>query len=255
MKKMITVLLCLGMMTGMVSGFTSCSVITEAVEDANGGDVTKVGVRDAYEITANAEYDPSQTVCCHIPAVDIPMVNTFEVNTEIYNTFYPMLPAIGETWSDKDIDGLHYACGRNEDVLSVLVELDLQSDDASKYYVYNISISSGSQISDSEVLAAYGMTREEFDQKVAETYRHILNTSEWIKSYAEQEGQDALDSLIGESTDAANLAKAVPFVNEDGQLCFAGGYCVPAASGYTHMTALLESGEQLPKLVCREHQK
>ena len=260
MKKFISAIVCVGLLLGM----TGCDFSDNAIKDPDSSGIEDEGimigdgeamvfVRDAYVVSAKAEYDPSTTVCCHIPTVDIPLVNTIEIDSEIYNTFYPMTPTLGETWNEKDIDGIHYICGRKEDVLSILVEIDLLSDDASEFFVYNISIKSGEKVDDDAVLGIYGLSRKDFEQKVADTYEHEINTQEWIKDYAEEAGQGATEALIRDSLSSENLSLATPFINDKGELCFEGGYYVPAASGYTRVIYNLDSGEQLPRLTCAEH--
>lgn len=133
-------------------------------------------------INVRAEGFPEEkyTYYFHIPRVNLDVPGIEKVNKKIYDDLYygvmmESVYAMAEPFMDK----MAYTYCEKGDILSILVcvydRFSIEYSDDHQYWVYNISKTTGTFVSDAEVLAKFGMSDEEYSTLV----RSILEEKAW----------------------------------------------------------------------------
>lgn len=197
-------------------------------------------VTDAY---AEVVYsDDGDMFCYHIPQFNLPNGLAKKVNQKIYNDchtvltrdVYPNMQEYG--WPDSD--GIRYAWGYRGDLACVLVE-NLGMYDLSDFYIYTVSLSTGSEVSADDLLAAFGMDRESFHDLASERLK--LYWDEFI-AYHEANGNSSLvddpflQDRINRTLSYENIRNTVPYINAKGGLSFVAEiYSMAGGDSYMHL--------------------
>jgi len=188
-----------------VSPFNPDSVI---VSDANVS-------FDTYDMFGNGSN--VEIICYHTPQIQIDDVNTDAVNQKMYEEI---------ATNSNYYHGIHYTYGIHGSIISIFVEKDDWDGHNFDFNIYNISGLTGELVTDDELLSAYGMTREEFDNLVLQKYQQGVKDgfrNNWL-------GVNA-DGISDETVSSANIHAARPFTNSNGNLSFLGEVYVFGGDG------------------------
>ena len=186
--------------------------------------------------------------CYHIPAVDLPDVNAGEMNQKLYDTYETLLQEVvfGKPREELFLLGLCYEIGRKDDVVSVTV-LHVRDCDLNDYGVYHFSATTGKELTDDAVFAAFGMTPEQGRM----TVRNAME-AHWDRMGEVETKEDLFYLEQKEETLADSNINAVrPLIAENGELQFVGEfYSLAGADSY--MYRFNQKGE-LIQMTCTEH--
>lgn len=197
-------------------------------------------VTDAYTYQAGTDGFGGEY---HIPQVNLPGPGAAALNAaiwdELYNGYmYDVLNA-AETMGWSGIAGIRYDWAVSGDVLSICADIAYDANDLHDYAVYNVSLSDGERISDRELFAAAGVTREQFNDllraAVGAAYDGFAGMPELGDFLAEQRDRSLSDDSI---------ARARPYLNADGALCAVGLFYPLAGAERYYQPFTLTSGGQ-----------
>lgn len=197
---------------------------------------------DANELPTDSHTEPDReytflvpveygVLCYHIPVVELPDVQASAINQQMYDTHYAHLE---EMVLGREIEPfmleMVYSVMQKGDIVSVMVQ-EACDTDYTQYYVYNFSASTGEQISDTELFAAFGMTELDGRKQIRDSL-----TQYWDNLY-EELGNGYFDSytyLQREKTIAAdNVDACRPFIDQNGNLRYVGSiYSLGGADSY-----------------------
>ena len=209
-------------------------------------------VTDAYRIEING-----QTYA--IPKINLEGNNFKRINSEINIIYSGDEHSQGIIGNVEDIRNgilprsscynIDYEWGLNGDIISICIEF--QFDGGSRnYQIYNISRTTGENVSREDILNYKGWTYEQYAEKV----KYALGSVYWDKYYdmltgnessawlGEGLAQNKLDNTISDN----NVSEAIPYLNENSELCVAGFvYSLAGADRYYHKVNL-ETFEMSP---------
>lgn len=172
----------------------------------------------------------------HVPQINWPGSGIQAVNDSLWQQLYEQqlvangtLAAVEQGYGS-GLLGISYRWAVNGDVLSLWVICDYDAD-YTTYLVYNVSLSAGRRITDSELLAAVGLSEEEY-LSLAQT----ALTAAFDASYGSFP-QDEFSLEQRQNTQAeANVRGARPFLSAGGELYVAGKvYSLAGAEAYFHL--------------------
>ena len=133
-------------------------------------------------INVRAEGFPEEeyTYYFHIPRVNLDLPGIEKVNEKIYDDlYYGVMMKSAYAMPEPYMDKMAYTYCEKEDILSILVcvydRFSAEYADDNQYWVYNISKTTGTFVSDAEVFERFGMTDEEYGTLV----RRILEEKTW----------------------------------------------------------------------------
>lgn len=233
-------------MKKLVSLFLAAALLLAAPTAALAADGADL-VTDAY----SAQFDFSGNVCdYHIPQINMSGAGVTALNAIIWRDIYDGCVAEIEYMARDSyyedywpgIMGVDYHWARNGDVLSIWVRLQGDTDN-DQYYVYNMSLSSGEQISNADLLQAAGVTREQFNDLLRTVLSDRLDQTRAYMSedYMEMMGKDALSDR--------NLGMAMPYLGMGGSLCTVAWVYTPAGAGRYLETLTLVPGDMESQLI------
>ncbi len=178
-------------------------------------------IRDYYDI---------EKISYQVPEINLSSKDVERINKEIKKNFSFVYdtPWIMEVDEEKiwafGSRGAWYEYSVNGDVLSLIVcnEGGLEPSDP-VYYVYNVSVSTGKELTKSDVLKAMGSSNKQY----TETLKAKL---EWYASnyYTEECDYKMNDEVVGFIKDTVsdeNINSCVPYINKDGSLCVVATMC------------------------------
>ncbi len=179
-----------------------------------------------------------------IPKINLDGNTVANINAEIWATLYDG-EVVGtlEWWNQEHYEGdayITYDWYVNNKILSLVIESH-RADYVtwSDYYVYNISISTGERISNSELISMAELSQDEY----FDTVRQALG-SEYFQGkehYIEYWGyDDFFRTQLEDTLSDENIQNCVPYFNENGQLCIIAVIYSLAGAGYYYHTINLE---------------
>ena len=187
-------------------------------------------MKEAYSTEFGGKY-------FHIPEINLKSQEVAAINEEIWKNLYDgVVVGVTEDWNQWHNTGsehITYNWYVNKNILSLVIESHPYDYAWRDYYVYNIDIRTGREISSSELLDVYEISPDAYN-KLAE---QVLGSKFWtdsswcINDQYIQYGQftEALRNTI--SSD--NIAKAIPYINGQGELCIiAKVYSLAGAGSY-----------------------
>jgi len=165
----------------------------------------------------------SHEVCCyHIPQIELPDQTADRINSEMYDSMYAFLEenecfGAGEPF----IGSLAYGWGVKDDIISIITAApDVWG--GTEFEVYNVSVTTGERLDDTKLFEKFGIGSDAFSECVktalGEKYDRIYEQAHasnkdnfsFMQMYRECRNKTIADS---------NVAAAVPFIGEDGELC------------------------------------
>lgn len=232
--------------------------LEEQEEAIINGTVTDVSVSDAYtDYRVITSTTPSTEVCYHIPRLDLPNQKADAINQEIYDELYALLDERVyqelEVMPDSEpsLNRMIYIWGQNKDVVSINVFTSPYYH-FPEYHIYNISLATGQRLSDEAFLKEMDLSLEDFQAKVKEIVAAYwqsqdITTNEYLT-------EELIQSVTDKTLAKENLAEAKPYLNQQGELCFAiKVYSLAGADYYWNLFNTV-TGKVEPEIVCEvEH--
>lgn len=178
-----------------------------------------------YDEETGGTRDEDMICDFRIPQILLEGEDVEQINDEIYDTVYPVVEMVEQDIQDYGFpytsQGASYRWSVSGDVLSLVVwtEASPEYGGISEHMVYNLSVSGGERLGDAELLEATGWAEE--------AYRNALTdalTEKFVslnQSAVEQLGMEhdfirqQLDLTLADD----NMDAAMPYLDEDGQLC------------------------------------
>ena len=159
----------------------------------------------------------------HIPVINIDSEDVSRINDEIYAWLFDDIQSSSDFYEKEgtvyELFHAGYETFVSDDILSLIVNKRFIGP-WNEYKVYNISISSGKQLNDEELLSAAGFTQEEY----LEQLKKQSELAYWTANYRQQDSSfdNAITSYESEkqkTLEEENLKEGMPYINQDGQLC------------------------------------
>ena len=164
-----------------------------------------------------------------IPKVEISGKDMSAVNKKIKNDIDK------KKWASK------YSYYKNDNIVSILVELNGHYDDDFERKVYNISVSTGKIMSDSEVVKLFGLTDKKFLAQVKKAYKKDkFGMYNWVtKSYpvSKKQANKILTKLRKKNLKRISYKYVDPYINSKGKLKWVSSrYVYNAEAGAIELT-------------------
>lgn len=231
-------------------------VPTEAPTEANAEETEAPEVGLRVEDRYSEEFDhPSGEgkFCVHIPQFVLDGNRELTINGKIHNDHMSKIHKNGQI--GVPTVSVAYAVGQTEEFASVITCFSQLDYDAVEYSVFNISVSSGKEVTDEKLLAAFGHTPDSFFK----TVRDVMEKQFALDNSAAREslGEEAYQEALAEHLSKENITGAKPFIDEAGQLCFAVKCYTFAGAGYYYTRICLDNPARYPapqSITCAEHQ-
>ena len=176
-----------------------------------------------------------------IPQINLSVGDAAQINEEIYNALYPVVEAsvneIAETGYPFTSDEVSYYWSANEDILSLVIKNHSWPDASPRYVytVYNVSVSTGMEMADAELIAAAGLTEAEFYERAKEA----IGSAFWDGwdptngNFSSQAFLDMFNECLDQSISDENIEEGFLYMNEQGQLCIIAKKYAFAGPAYT----------------------
>lgn len=184
--------------------------------------------------------------CYHIPVVELPGVNTQRINQLLYETHYENLKENALDIPEQPfLLGMLYSVGQKGDIVSVMVQESCDCD-LTYYCVYNFSASTGEEIPDADVFAAFGLTEKQGRENIKNSL------SDYWDQRIQQIGAEGMESYKNDTLSNGNLANCRPFIDENGELRYTCIIYSPA--GADSYQWILDDNGNAWRESCRKHQ-
>lgn len=162
----------------------------------------------------------------------------------ILNTEYGPLTAIDEGWSAEPYS-MEYRWAVNGDVLSLWVWCSY-SGDYDVYSVYNVSLSAGRRISDSELLSVLGVEEDAFYAQVTAELSDQFEQLNGMFPTEDDFMREQLDQARANTSGEANVHAVRPYLTEDGELYAIAKLYTLAGGGELNFPMPVLGRDQLP---------
>jgi len=176
----------------------------------------EVKVKDAYRKVYNI-YDTPRTY--RYPKISISGVDTSKINKTLKKDLDGLL------YYDPDEDSYYgpvvdYEYYISDNVISIVATLSETDFDYWDYKVYNISIATGKKIDDKVIVAEYGMSDDEFFDKVKKIYKDF--NAGVPEGFDDIEDKSLIKSYNKKNQKMVSYKYIKPYFNSKGHLCFMG---------------------------------
>lgn len=203
-------------------------------------------VTDAYSAKIKGEYGECDF---SIPQINLPGNDVEAINKEIWDELYigvvqkiqSQIPYVG-------VERINYEWSVNGNFLSLFIESRPGDWEWWDHYVYNVDISTGSRLSNIDVITVSGLSSEEYFEKT----KQALGSRYWGKwedngnSFFDQNTVDLFNQQLHKTISDANVRDAKPYFNDAGQLCISAlVYSIAGAEAYFEVINL-ENFKLLP---------
>lgn len=184
--------------------------------------------------------------CYHIPVVELPGVNAQSINELLYETHYENLKENALDISEQPFMlGMLYSVGQKGDIVSVMVQESCDCD-LTYYCVYNFSASTGEEISDADVFAAFDLMEKQGRENIKQSL------SDYWDKIIRQTGAEGMESYKNDTLSNGNIALFRPFIDENGNLRYTGSIYSPA--GADSYDWIIDDDGNAWRESCQEHQ-
>ena len=187
-----------------------------------------------------------------IPQINLNSDAVTTINAEIWDTLYTgVVEDILAWWKTEQYEGYEYISYQwavNDDILSVLIESHPVDWNWIDYYVYNISLSTGTLLSDEEVVSASKISVDEYYEQA----KQVLGSSFWSNwkrdsaNFYSKDFVDFFNQCLQKTLSTSNVDTAMPFFNDKGQLCIVAPMYSMAGADYYLTVLNMEDFELLP---------
>ncbi|MEY8387416.1 hypothetical protein AALC17_08995 [Oscillospiraceae bacterium 38-13] len=161
----------------------------------------------------------------NIPKITLSGDAVANINAEIWRNLYDgVVVEILEWWNQGHYEGDEYITYNwyvNDNILSLVVESHPVDWAWTDYYVYNISVPDGAVLSTQNVLSYCGLTDSLYKETAKQALYafHFSCYGESIYERNDVAGMKYADEALAKTISAENIAKALPFINDKGELC------------------------------------
>lgn len=189
-----------------------------------------------------------ETAAYSIPKFTLDSQEVEEINNEIMDTLSQAIEDSNQEFTDAfsgpRFRSISYSWSVQNDIISLVIEVPTLAYEWVDYYVYNVSISEKKPVSRDSVVSAAGLSIEEYNQLVKQAF----GSEFWDRAgpvLAEgtlpRDRYVYFQELLQDTISDDNIAQAMPFFNENGQLCAAGSYRVDAGGGTVNTIVNLDT--------------
>lgn len=197
----------------------------DLVTDAYVGDYTHITKMYNYE-TGKSE-DTEVTYTFRIPQINISSDDAVRINREVYDSLYSVIERAVSDLKEYGCPGISdevsYSWAINGDILSLIIR-NYEHPTMSggyEYTVYNLSVKTGKLVSDEDVIAAAGFSRDEYNQRAKE----VLGSRLWgsldpsSERFEYQMEAEWFNDRLRKTLSEENIARCKPYLNDKNQLC------------------------------------
>lgn len=193
-------------------------------------------VTDAYAAEITGEYGDC---LFSIPQINIAGGAIEAINKEIWDKLYVgVVEEIRANLSYAGGEYIKYEWVINGDILSLWIESHPVGWAWWDYYVYNVAISTGTPLSNEEVISSAGLTTEEYYEKA----KQVLGSQYWSNwerdndNFYDPNFVEWFNQSLRNTISDENIRISTPCFNSDGQLCIvAPVYSMAGADYYWHI--------------------
>lgn len=183
-------------------------------------------VEDAESNTYPSPYTDGQ-YCTHIPKFVLGDAE-LSINNKIYNEHMRKLHENAQ--GTQPSVSAAYAVGEGNGFTSVLTCFRHQDYEMAEYLAFHVNTATGQEVTDNQLLSAFGYTPDTFKTAVREAMEQLFNAN-----YADMRanlGEEAYRQALSEHLSDEFLSTAKPFVDAEGQLCVVVKFYAFAGAGY-----------------------
>ncbi len=212
-------------------------------------------VTDAFTEKLDNEYSD----CYHIPQINHGSSDVVALNKKIYDRFYDLIQEnVYDCMSDYGYAAtrsVQYTWGRNDVYLSIVIETLDGMTSYNEMFIYTVNLDTGKVIPEMEVLAAYGLSADEYYDMAKATMASYWE--ERRDDMIEFCGEELFEELVTKTLSNQNVRATIPYINSDGDLCFVGRVYSPAAADYYPHLFNVTRNEHIGFVSCTmpEHQR
>lgn len=218
-----------------------------SVDDAYS--IEQVYTVDKWNESTNISEPTTVTASYEIPKITISNKNMDWLNESIYNRLHPLietsLSEISDLGYPQTSNNITYRWFLSEDFLSLLVSIEAEPDFGSgnQYIVYNISTSTGLEVTNDIVYIQKNLLQQEYLEKVKQAlgscYWGDLTLSNEI--FRDTSYVDIFNQQYEKTVSDANIGDAIPYISETGHLCVIAKIYSMAGSEYYYENINLET--------------
>ncbi|MBR3598152.1 MAG: hypothetical protein IKL47_14395 [Clostridia bacterium] len=219
----------LGGMSGILIGF-----IRESSKPMNLSNAVTDAFCDVIE-------DENGNYCYHIPEITVDSDAVEDINKRMYASLYDeysekVLASIDE-WGMPSISEMTYRWGYKDNTVSITVQTLDNMAFYPFFYVFNVDVRSGEELTDEEVFELFSLHKEDFYEKVRTAVKQY-SVREKTK-YPIDEQENYINGIIERTLTDEYIKQAKPFIDSDGKLCAVVSLFSPGgADTYLHMISL-----------------
>lgn len=160
------------------------------------------------------------------PKITIKGVDTSAINKKMAKTLTTKVKPLGDNMFEGKAANYEYYIGDN--IVTILAYLDELSFEYRDYYVYNISIATGKEVSGSQVLKDAGLSDKKFFEIVKKRYKDF-------GAGVPNRPKSMVDKNVKKNLKLVSFKYVRPYYDKDGKLRFMGKVYYIAADGYGDM--------------------
>ena len=184
---------------------------------------SKVIIEDARR----EEYDYYESKLVNrYPKITIKGVDTSAINKKMAKALTTKVKPLGDNMFDGKAANYEYYIG--DHIVTILAYLDELSFEYRDYYVYNISIATGKEMSGSQVLKDAGLSDKKFFEIVKKRYKDF-------GAGVPNRPKSMVDKNVKKNLKLVSFKYVRPYYDKDGKLRFMGKVYYIAADGYGDM--------------------
>ena len=183
-------------------------------------------VSEAYSNTIEFNaYGEKQQFVYQIPQINIETAQAQDLNLKIYNELEKYVLEAEKISSEKlddlpECSGLSYTWEVYENILSIMIVGDMwpELSPYTTYWVYNIDIESGEEISKDRLFKLFDLSQDEY----LELAKKAMAENWWTVygEVIEREGLfESVKQQLSDTLSEDNVNEAMPYINRDGDLC------------------------------------
>ena len=174
--------------------------------------------------------------CVHIPQIVIDGNAELSVNTKIYSEH--MRKTHENEKDGQPTVSAAYALGQADGFASVITCFEHQEQELAEYSVFNVNATSGKEVTDNQLLAAFGYNPDTFRTAVRKAMERVfVSTNSALKDTV---GEERYRQARSQCLSNENIAEARPYIDGAGQLCFVAKLYSFQGIGYSYIRVCLE---------------
>lgn len=162
----------------------------------------------------------------HVPEIIFDGEGIDYINEMIYEQLYTgtYQEQVVDAMQEYDMPGIafiNYLWGRADHYLSIVVTVTPYASEGAEFTIYNVDLSTGELASESEILAHFGYTTDDFSDRAKSVMGSVV-FDQYASFLKEVEADASLkplfDDLVIRTTSYDYVSQASPFIGADGKL-------------------------------------